>query len=281
MRIGHKIGIVCSAAVICISTCASGQTKHIETGTAFWTAATINAKLPHKLLLTADYQYRRTGDFDLLTQTSYRAGLGAHLAENLTAIAGLAYMNYYPTFESVSGAIWTNVTRHEYRAWEQISISGKVGGLPLQHRYRAEHRWTPYQKGNVLADSFRFNHRVRYRVSTELPLITRMDTAGHKSTKLKLVLSDEVMVNLGKQIAVNVFDQNRIIAGLAAPLGRGVQLQVSYLNLYAQKRSISTTITSGTNGKPVVNAAVGFEVSHAYQIFLTKELDFSKPAPKK
>ena len=84
---------------------------------------------------------------------------------------------------------------------------------------------------NTLAEGYLYNPRVRYNFALFLPLTKK----GLNPGGLQFLLNDEIMVNFGKNIVYNYFDQNRFFAGLAYQINPHAQLQGGYMNLFQQQ----------------------------------------------
>lgn len=109
----------------------------------------------------------------------------------------------------------------------------KVKILSLVHRYKIEERFIHNVQGDKLAPGYTFTMRFRYRLGMELTLFT----TGKNENPFKFLLSEEVMLNAGKSIVYNVFDQNRVTAGFAYRPIEGLTFSFNYMHLFRQRRS--------------------------------------------
>lgn len=114
--------------------------------------------------------------------------------------------------------------------FEQIKI------LTIAHRFKIEERFMHNTLGDALAPGYTFSMRFRYQIGAEVVLFT----TGKNKNPIKLRLSDEVMLQAGKDIIYNVFDQNRATVGLAYRPVEGLTLSASYMNLFRQRRAGNT-----------------------------------------
>jgi hypothetical protein len=70
----------------------------------------------------------------------------------------------------------------------------------------------------------------------------------HKN--LYLALSDEIFIGFGKNVGLNVFDQNRLFGLLGMNLNKSIQLEMGVLNQILQQGK-------AVNGKPVFQYNTG------------------------
>jgi hypothetical protein len=77
------------------------------------------------------------------------------------------------------------------------------------------------------------------------------------------MLADEPMLNWGKEIVNNTFDQNRLVAGVQVQLGKNNFLQAGYMHVYQQQAS-----------------GVKYRQSHVARLFYTHILDVRKKIQK-
>ncbi|MBB4080840.1 hypothetical protein GGR28_003479 [Lewinella aquimaris] len=114
--------------------------------------------------------------------------------------------------------------RNELRPMVEIAgyqaFSEKVG---LHHRYWGELRYFEAPEGGFAFSNYRFRYRAELRY---LP-----------TTKLQVRAFEEILLNAGKQIALNVFDQNRYGASVQYFPTKRVGFELGYLNWFQQRPS--------------------------------------------
>ena len=54
---------------------------------------------------------------------------------------------------------------------------------------------------------------------------------------LKAIVSDEILINAGKSIIKNTFDQNRVYTALQYGANKNIVLELGYLNSFQQRAS--------------------------------------------
>ncbi len=106
-----------------------------------------------------------------------------------------------------------------------------------------------------LGEDYVFNYRVRYNAGLFVPLTKRL-FAPHS---LQFLLNNELMVNFGKEIVYNHFDQNRLFLGLVYQVNAHAQVHTGYMNLYQQ-----------------LSAGNVFKNQHTIRVFYFHNLDFRK-----
>ena len=125
------------------------------------------------------------------------------------------------------------LTVPELRPHLEMAYKQQLTGLTIDHRYRAEARFFHNTNSNntALEDDYDFgNLRIRYQILATIPLIKIKEKQF-----LKLKLSDELMVNVGENVVVNIFDQNRLSAAISYDVSKYVTFDVGYLNWFQQR----------------------------------------------
>ena len=123
----------------------------------------------------------------------------------------------------------------ELRPHIQLGYSKKYKHVTVIHRYRAEARFfhNINEEGTDLADGYDFsNYRFRYQLQLQIPIWKISE-----SSSLKLRINDELMINAGRNITKNVFDQNRIYAALALDISPAIGVEVGYMKWFQQRNS--------------------------------------------
>jgi hypothetical protein len=163
--------------------------------------------------------------FTNLSQLLFRAGLTYYASDKVKLTAGYSYINLYP------GDSHPGISQPEHRPWQQVQWHTNFPRSRFMQWVRIEERYRhKIKNGNELTDGYNFNWRFRYNFLVMTPLAKQ---AFAKNT-LSLVFSDEIMVNAGKEIVYNTFDQNRFFAGFAFHVNKTDMLQAGYLNVFQQ-----------------------------------------------
>ena len=88
--------------------------------------------------------------------------------------------------------------------------------------------------GNATSGSFengRYENRFRYMAKATFPL-TKSDHP------MFAAFYEEIFINFGKEVAYNIFDQNRLYAALGFTVSSSVKIEAGYLYQLVQLRSL-------------------------------------------
>jgi hypothetical protein len=147
---------------------------------------------------------------------------------------------------------------HELRTTLQFFHHHKQLDGRLMHtwRYRYELRWQerPGQDDYRYSNRFRFRYRARYMVNSD---------NFYEDGTVYLMASNEIGLNLGREVVWNTFNQNRLYAGVG----------VRFLNaVRAEARYVDRIRTRG---------ATGFEFDHGRGLMLAVYIDQLRNVGKK
>jgi hypothetical protein len=85
-----------------------------------------------------------------------KGGVGYNITDKAAALIGMGqYVTYEPT-----GNFKSPVSNSEFRMWVQFTLTNNIDRLKIEHRYRAEQRFT----------SSGYRNRFRYRLSAIVPI---------------------------------------------------------------------------------------------------------------
>ena len=224
IRWNARAGLV--VALCCLApTLARAQTsKEINEQVQFWGSLNTTTRITDKWGLAADVHVRRN-DF-VRDPSFYFVRVGAHfwLSEKLTLTFGYAHMWKAPACDGCE--TWSN----ENRIYEQVQYATKLGSASVLHRVRNEQRWQQEIQDDARTGETLFSDRVRYLVSFTIPV-------SKKPSIPSLVFSDEILVQFGKDIVLNTFDQNRLFAGIKKRMTPAWSFDLGYMMVYQQKAS--------------------------------------------
>ena len=202
------------------------QSKQTTTVEQVWAGYFNQTRFSQKWGAWADLHLRTKNNFfDEWSQGIIRVGLTYYLTDEAKLTAGYAFINHFPADNH------PNVSQPEHRPWQQLQWHTKYPKLKLMQWFRLEERWrrTITSTGEP-GDGYGFNFRLRYNILSQFPLSKKRFQPGTFS----FVLSNETMVNFGKQIINNYFDQNRFFAGFHFHVNKHDNLQFGYMNLFQQ-----------------------------------------------
>jgi len=181
--------------------------KEVLHQTQLWYAYFNNLKFSNKYRLLTDIQERQfiepvgaQGTF------LFRAILYRNLGSGWEAGIGLARFYQSPTkIPSTSTLVVP-----EWRPTVDFVNKQKAGAFNISQRFRFEARYYHQVESGKLASGYQFgNFRCRYQFGADYPIIKN----SQKKPVVSIRAYDEVMVNFGKNVVSNTFDQNRIYGG--------------------------------------------------------------------
>lgn len=207
------------------------ESKEVSTQRLFWIGYLGTLRFNERWTMTLDAQQRRFVDPSAQHTSLLRSDVHRALGSGWDLAAG-ASVFFLATNDPMapSGPVVPELRPHI-----EFNQSGQARKLRWSHRLRAEARYFHEVQGEELGEGFVFgNYRVRYRLGFDLPLRRSQD--GTRDL-LTLRLFDEVMLNLGRNIVRNTFDQNRIGVAVQAPLFRNVSAELGYIHWFQQRSS--------------------------------------------
>jgi hypothetical protein len=228
---------------------AVAQTKQTTFAQQIWLGYFNQTRLSNKWGIWVDGSIRTKEHFFTgLYQGVIRVGLSYYVNDATRITAGYAFMNHFP------GDNHKDISQPEHRLWQQLQWQNGNNKIRTNQRLRLEQRYRrKILNDSTLADGYGFNYRLRYNYQLQIPLKKIM------SDKVCLTASDEIMVNFGKEIVYNYFDQNRFFVGFGYQVNGTNQLQIGYMNLFQQ-------LSSGNN----------YRMVHVARIFYFHNLDVRK-----
>jgi hypothetical protein len=160
-------------------------------------------------------QWRRSDWVRIPQQLLLRTGLNYQVNPSLRVSAGYCFVETYPY-----GDFPVSNTFPEHRIWEQAQTQQKIGKLEWINRYRLEQRFM-YPNGGVPV----YQNRFRYLTRISVPF------KGKEIKEGSWYVSgyNESMVSFGKQVKLNVFDQNRTYLALGHHVPGLGRLELGYL----------------------------------------------------
>ncbi len=208
-----------------LSLCSFSQRpREVQDQNHFWWSINTKAKIAGRWSLEADLHIRRTNFLKNNNFFYTRLGIGYSFNEQLTVSAGGGHM----WLANKNGA--TELFSNENRLVEQVQLNNKIGKINLTQRLRIEQRWIQKVVNFQPVDENRYVNRFRYLLSLNLPISNNRKIPS-------LVLANELMLQTGKDIVYNNFDQNRFFAGLKQQLTKSLSFDMGYMHVWQQKLS--------------------------------------------
>lgn len=240
---------ISTSTALALAVSVFAQTKSIVTTEQTWLGYFNQTRLTNKSGLWLDVHARLTDDFaERMSQDIARMGYVYYLHDNVRLTAGYAYITNFSGDDNVPNL-------HEHRPWQQVQWYDKKKYFNMMQYLRLEQRYKEYLVSGEVADNYQFNYRVRYNMALTIPL-----KSGGVQPKTPFVfVNDELMINFGKEIINNYFDQNRFFVGFGYQFTKGLNAHLGYLNVFLER-------PSGTD----------FINTHAIRLFVFHNLDLRK-----
>lgn len=252
----HKTLLLFISACICYPVF-SQETRLASYNTIGWFAYTGAFKIKPKLTIHTEYQWRRADAVKNWQQGLFRTGINYAVKKDVSVNAGYAFAETFPYGDYPAAFAFP-----EHRIFEQVVIKNPLGALDLSHRFTLEQRFvgSVTNTNGVKNTKYNFLNRIRYRLRGEIPL--------HKKTTAKknwsITVQDEIFIGWGKNIGVNIFDQNRLGILLGYKLNKQVKLEAGYLNQPLQQARL-------------VNNKAVYQYNHGFLLAANFNIDFTRP----
>jgi len=203
--------------------------KQITHQPLIWYAYLQNLKISDRITLQTDIQERHFIKPLRQSQFVIRPTLKINIKNNWDIGVGACYFitNTDPTadFELNLGEFRPHIEANQRQAFKIITTS---------HRFRLESRFFQNMDGISAARGLNFNSmRFRYQFGIDI-LLNKPKAEKHT---LKLRILDEFMLNFGKKITNNIFDQNRINVILHYAPIKAIAFEAGYINWFQQRPS--------------------------------------------
>lgn len=242
-----NFGLVLSLLLV-IGQQAFSQTKEFETEEQTWFGYFNQTRFSNKSGMWLDVHQRFSGNFfDRPVLSIGRVGYTYYVNDHVKLTAGYAFAMRYAT----TGG--PNVPEH--RPWQQIQWVEKKSWFNMMQWIRLEERFRQKVSAGELIDDYSFNYRIRYNIAFTIPLKGKQLVAKTPF----LFANNEVMINFGKEIVYNYFDQNRAFIGFGYQFTTHLNAQLGYMYVFQQL--------------PAGNAYLKI---NAIRLFVFHNLDFRK-----
>lgn len=211
-----------------------------------------NYRLSDKLSLHAEYQWRRTPLITDWQQSLLRIGVNYHLKPSVLFRVGYAWAETFPYGDlpiNVYGKAFS-----EHRLFQLLQLSQQEGRLDFTHRFMLEQRWIGRYSSATLdkEDDYLYANRMRYMFRT----VYRLRKDPRKYPLPYVAAYDEILIGFGKNVAVNVFDQNRLGCLLGFKLNSNWTIEGGYFSQILQfSRLVGGQSVMQYNGGIILNAS--------------------------
>jgi hypothetical protein len=223
---------LCVISLCCISIETNAQ-KQVGHQSLFWLGSVNTIRFNQKWGMVADFHYRT---YDFMSHPYYYIvrGLGNYyFNENLTA--GIGYGHIWAGAYTTMPHPYSN----EDRITEQVQSNSKTGKFSISNRWRLEQRWQQKIVNNEKTNDYRFTDRARYGIS--------FIYSPFKNKMLPMVTNyEEVMVQFGKEVVYNTFDQARFSFGIRQNITSKLNIDLNYMYIYQQLFSGNQYVQANT-----------------------------------
>jgi hypothetical protein len=208
----------------------SQNTRLKDKNSIGWYAFNASLKLDPKWSLAGEFQWRRDNIISDPQQNVFKLAVNRLAAPGLNLRAGVALAETYNYGGIPVNGMGKQFT--EYRAYEMVGLSNKIGIVESSHRFMLEQRWVGRYSDATLTseDDYVYTNRFRYMYRLQVPL---KGSAIADNIPYAAVY-DEVLIGFGKNVGENVFDQNRFGLLLGYRFSPKVRIEGGFLSQIAQ-----------------------------------------------
>jgi len=208
-------------------------------------------RLTDRFSLHAEYQWRRS---DLITnwqQSLLRVGVNHLIKPHVLLRFGYAWAETYPYGDIPINVVGKTFTEH--RLFEMLQLTQQEGRFDFVHRFMLEQRWIGRFRSAAAAkeDEYVYANRMRYMFRT----VYRLKPDPTKFPVPYVAFYDEILIGFGKNVNVNIFDQNRLGCLFGMRLNKNWSLEGGYFHQIVQlSRLIGTQPVVQYNQGIILNA---------------------------
>jgi len=201
--------------------------KNVDKQTLIWYRYTNQLELNPKWFLQSEIDYRNFVNPTVQSQYGFRTQM--KYKWNNTIMMGSGF-----TFFSVSTQDPETIKPYqtpEYRFHQDLTLNHKIVKVNIFHRYQVEERWFQKVSATQFNKGTDFYWRFRYRLQAEFDLFKK------ENKYLRVILHDEIMLNRGKKVQYNTFDQNRVYAALQYQIEPKTTIEMGCMHAFQQSAS--------------------------------------------
>jgi hypothetical protein len=178
-----------------------------------WNIMNVKYQINDKWSLFGETQLRSLKFYSNFHYYEYKAGFIFQFNKQLNFGLGAGD---YDTYRE-GGNFVTPKNNDEFRLWPQLVFVNSMGKLKVEHRYRAEFRFT----------SNGFRNRFRYRFG----LVYNFGKSKNNFKPHQVSFSNELFFTNNEPY----FERNRTLIGYTYKLNKTISLQIGYLNQFDYK----------------------------------------------
>ena len=230
---------------LCLAPVNGQNNKVIYPHSVFWHKTEASEFINYKWGVGVDFVLRTKNElsegsmFSKHLRDSYRPWVHYQVSPKARfSISPIGFMNtteYVGKPEDIGRAGWTEL-RTTFQYWHHlVSPSGK---LMQTWRYRYELRWQTVDGADEARffTRFRFRYRVRYSFNTD---------DFYENKTVYAAISNEIGLNMGKNVVLNTFNQNRLYIGVGYRFANVVRAELRYVNRLRTRGSTGFEFDNG------------------------------------
>jgi hypothetical protein len=198
--------------------------KQVNTQSQAWFSINSTMRLYKKWGMVADAHIKSNNFMADASFYFLRMGVNYWLKDNISFTLGYAKLWSAPTTPG-----WQHFAE-ENRIYQQALVVTKFGEINIVNRIRNEQRWQEKIVNDHFTGEYKFTDRIRYLFSTTTPFFKNPQYPS-------LVISDEILIQIGNEVVYNTFDQNRFFIGLKQPINQQLSFDIGYMQVFQQKAS--------------------------------------------
>jgi hypothetical protein len=180
-----------------------------ELGT--WSTTNINLKINDKWQVFAESQLRSLKFYDNFHYYEIKTGITYKIKPNFYINSGFGNYNTY----SENGNFAAPIKQKEIRTWIQLVFKNPFNFMSVEHRYRAEQRYT----------NLGYRNRFRYRLSAKVPIFKG------KEKEYFLLGWNELFFTNNEPF----FERNRLFLGGGFDINKNLAIQTGYIYQFDYK----------------------------------------------
>jgi hypothetical protein len=214
--------------LLLISTFSYTQTeKKIDQQSLLWTRYYNQIDLNNKWALHTEFDNRIF--INTIKENLFMTRINGRYKINKNTEIGSGFS--YFSVSTQEPEINSNFNIPEYRGQQDITWKKEFENSTLNQRFQIEERFFHNANKQSLLPGTTYNWRFRYRFQADINCWKKNDKY------LKTIVYDEIMINAGRNIIKNTFDQNRIYGAIQYGINKNVALELGYLKSFQKRAS--------------------------------------------
>jgi hypothetical protein len=211
---------------LCVTQINAQNNRVFDRNSIGWYNVFGTVKLNQKFGVHTEYQWRRINFGDSWQQSLMRLGVNYTPNQRVLFRIGYGWIETFNYGDYPLNSMGKNFTEH--RLFQVMQLNHKEGRFDFSHRFMLEQRFVGRYSDSSLTkeDQFPMLNRIRYMFRVQIPL---------KGLEMKdktpfLAIYDELFIGFGKNVNVNVYDQNRFGAVVGYQFNKSVRIEGGFLH---------------------------------------------------